>query len=848
LHGGVNRITAVANDTTGVASPPSNEIVVIHQVHPPLYDVGVEPGTVAAGEEVTLWADVRGMWPLEGAPAAAAWATPPFGSPLALTGMMPSEPLWRWQATWSVPAGAASQDTIVRYAVVDEDNLTGEGEVGLAIRNAPPAPHIIWPAEDLMVTPQVVLAGRVESAAGLTVRVYEGAQILAQTRSTGWDPTVGINWQVAITLTGEGPHALRAEAVNDYGLVSALSSTRTLTLDLNPPAVMLEALPPYTNAPYLDLAWQGADAGSGVATYGLEHSLDGGPWTEWASGGAGYTAAVYPLHQDATYRFRVRARDGAGREGLSEEREIVADQTAPGLVLALDGSDPHVHVAGSTVYYGPSSGSFTVTASLGDATAGLAEVVLPDTTSAGATYALSGANNASRGQVYTFTSGSTFSAAVSVTATDRAGNVTVRPLSVVRDATPPAIQLAAVERTYTTTFQVSWWASDAGSGVATGYDLDVSEDGGPWQRILSQTTATSYWYAGQLGRNYRFRVAAVDNVGNAGGAEAETWVPVTTKYYYHGGQRVAMRSGQTGAVYYLHADHLGSTGLSTAQDGSVHSRQLYTPYGETRWTLGELPTDRQFTGQIHDAGTGLYFYNARYYDPALGRFISADTIVPGPGNPQALNRYSYVSGNPVKLIDPSGHQGEYPFPPYIWEREKLYRLIIASLARSLVDEAWEDIGVDNPGVKDVCAIYASTIYALVFPMIGQPGPGESQSDAHVKNPINWYDYVGGTHSSTWEGVGNFVNHWTTYRGARVTGDFAELQLGDAILYYNATYDDKGREIKRDYTHIAIVVGWKDGVPLVASRGDDVIRYDEWKGGVYNGTAGLIMPFWQLVLD
>jgi len=76
--------------------------------------------------------------------------------------------------------------------------------------------------------------------------------------------------------------------------------------------------------------------------------------------------------------------------------------------------------------------------------------------------------------------------------------------------------------------------------------------------------------------------------------------------------------------------------------------------------------------------TSLLFYNARYYDPNLGRFLSADTIVPGssaltvapldsvasaswrqrsggPANPQELNRYSYVNNNPLRYTDPSGH-------------------------------------------------------------------------------------------------------------------------------------------------------------------------------------------------
>ncbi len=57
-----------------------------------------------------------------------------------------------------------------------------------------------------------------------------------------------------------------------------------------------------------------------------------------------------------------------------------------------------------------------------------------------------------------------------------------------------------------------------------------------------------------------------------------------------------------------------------------------------RWRTGVLPTDRQYTGQRWDEALGLYDDNVRYYDPALGRFIQPDTLVPEPGNPQALNR------------------------------------------------------------------------------------------------------------------------------------------------------------------------------------------------------------------
>jgi RHS repeat-associated protein len=135
-------------------------------------------------------------------------------------------------------------------------------------------------------------------------------------------------------------------------------------------------------------------------------------------------------------------------------------------------------------------------------------------------------------------------------------------------------------------------------------------------------------------------------------------------YYYAGGRPIAMRvmppNDNTGTLYYLHSDHLGSTSVTTCGSSSCGgvetaiARQWYYPFGTVRGSVGTLPTQRTFTGQYSDA-TGLMYFNARYYSQTLGRFVSADTVVPGAGNPQALNRYAYVLGNPLKYTDPSGH-------------------------------------------------------------------------------------------------------------------------------------------------------------------------------------------------
>ena len=76
-----------------------------------------------------------------------------------------------------------------------------------------------------------------------------------------------------------------------------------------------------------------------------------------------------------------------------------------------------------------------------------------------------------------------------------------------------------------------------------------------------------------------------------------------------------------------------------------------------------MPTDKLFTGQQRETTDGIYHYGARFYNADLGRFVQADSIVPNPGNPQDLNRYSYADNNPIRYSDPTGHcVGEAPVP------------------------------------------------------------------------------------------------------------------------------------------------------------------------------------------
>jgi RHS repeat-associated protein len=123
------------------------------------------------------------------------------------------------------------------------------------------------------------------------------------------------------------------------------------------------------------------------------------------------------------------------------------------------------------------------------------------------------------------------------------------------------------------------------------------------------------------------------------------------RHIYAGGMHIA--SNTTGTVEYYHVDHLGSTRLKTAANGSAIYKSNYEPFGPGSGESGS--EDYRYTGKREDT-TGLYYFGARYYDPTTGRFITRDTVFGELEDPQSLNRYVYCRNNPQKYTDPDGKE------------------------------------------------------------------------------------------------------------------------------------------------------------------------------------------------
>src|SRR5579883_2927439 len=133
-------------------------------------------------------------------------------------------------------------------------------------------------------------------------------------------------------------------------------------------------------------------------------------------------------------------------------------------------------------------------------------------------------------------------------------------------------------------------------------------------------------------------------------------------YYSLAGHLIGSTNGTTTA--YDLTDALGSV-LMSISSSAVLGEQVYGPYGNQRYSAGTMGTDKGYTGQFHDNVTGLDYYNARYYDPVIGQFLSPDSVQ---GNAQGMSPYAYVAENPETMTDPTGQYyvcqcGGSPSPP-----------------------------------------------------------------------------------------------------------------------------------------------------------------------------------------
>ena len=153
---------------------------------------------------------------------------------------------------------------------------------------------------------------------------------------------------------------------------------------------------------------------------------------------------------------------------------------------------------------------------------------------------------------------------------------------------------------------------------------------------------------------------------------------ITRRYYYDNGIVAYTKDGTTlssanlvgsegqvigtfrGEDYHIYLkDIQGSTTNIVNADGSLSASYEYSDFGETEELTGRsFDNEICYTGAIYDDTTGLYYMNARYYNPENGRFISQDTYRGELTDPGQWHLYAYCANNPINYADPSGHSAE----------------------------------------------------------------------------------------------------------------------------------------------------------------------------------------------
>jgi RHS repeat-associated protein len=163
----------------------------------------------------------------------------------------------------------------------------------------------------------------------------------------------------------------------------------------------------------------------------------------------------------------------------------------------------------------------------------------------------------------------------------------------------------------------------------------------------------------------------------------------------------------------------------TDESAAVVQRLSYDPWGKQRNPNGSdaacgtitSPTTRGFTNQEEMPVQCLVNLNARLYNPSIGKFMAADSIVPDAYNGQALNRYTYVLNNPLSFTDPSGliPESRFDWDPYssYW-----YDAAVSSAQNPIDPSAWASVVQSS-----------ATTSASIDPAVAAPVGNESNTGA-----------------------------------------------------------------------------------------------------------------------
>ncbi|MCI0711833.1 MAG: hypothetical protein L0154_16880, partial [Chloroflexi bacterium] len=265
--------------------------------------------------------------------------------------------------------------------------------------------------------------------------------------------------------------------------------------------------------------------------------------------------------------------------------------------------------------------------------------------------------------------------------------------------------------------------SVSGSGVNVTYDYDA--DGNRIRETDNGVTTTYVW----------------DPLTAYGDVIYESTTGSTDRHYTRAnGLLLAQQTGTTNIRYLTHDAQGTSRGMLSATGASLLESYDYNAFGDF-YQPSTMTTKFAYTGQQYDAATGLYFLRARYYDPAIGRFLSQDPYPVNTGNPVELNRYVYTANNPVNFSDPSGLVASFE-----------YESLLSRVAKAIGGLAAIGTWVANHYLLIAAILAAIGVVAAVSAATSTGTSTAVDEDTQEFNPDDVYqEPVGGSGGSSGDG-------------------------------------------------------------------------------------------------
>lgn len=259
---------------------------------------------------------------------------------------------------------------------------------------------------------------------------------------------------------------------------------------------------------------------------------------------------------------------------------------------------------------------------------------------------------------------------------------------------------------------------------------------------------------------------------------------------------------QTDTLYYLYNGRGDVTSLIDTT-GTVEGTYYYDSFGNILERTGNVDNSITYAGYQYDKETeivengevlqtGLYYLNARMYDPNIARFLQQDTYTGDPNDPLSLNLYTYCHNEPIMYSDPTGYSREYKLP-LRKEAEKYDSNAVAwnrntKTATVTIGETTKHYNVRSDG-----KVYMDGKQAGIL-----------ENGSIIVNRDHFYNIFDRTYSfdRIMENVERLYNHATNYPGLFFTSQFSPLELTlqymRGVAYTDSAWISVAGELERDF--------------------------------------------------